>query len=152
MIKLIVLVTLLFVETQANDCFDRCQIVDWTGAKSNAILSEGSWDRGWSDEMDLLPLTNYHCIMKCANKLTKATMSVVMDTTHDKFNAQCIMIENLDFCVQYWKQRNDVDCEEPIRNMVKQAFQAESGTSDCYNEYINASYSSKFENSTVLKN
>ena len=61
--------------------------------------------------------------MKCANMLSKATMDLALDNMHEKFNHQCILIENLDYCVQYWKQKYDVDCEVPIKNMVQQNFQ-----------------------------
>ena len=50
-------------------------------------------------------------------------MALALDDLHEKFNARCIMIENLDYCVQYWKQLNEVDCEEPIKDMVRQNFQ-----------------------------
>ena len=68
-------------------------------------------------------ITNYHCIMKCANTLSKVTMDFALDNMQDKFNPQCILIENLDYCVQYWKKKRNVDCEGPIKNMVKQNFQ-----------------------------
>ena len=48
-----------------------------------------------------MEITHYHCIMKCANTLSKVTMDLAMDNMEDKFNHQCILIENLDYCVQY---------------------------------------------------
>ena len=127
MIRYIV-VALFLLGCGANDCFSPCEIV--LGVRGNfrghGLLSEGSFmdhrDRP-HDDLDRLPLTNYHCIMKCAHKLTKVTMTLALDDLYEKFNAHCIMIENLDYCVQYWKQMNDVDCEEPIKDMVEQNFQ-----------------------------
>ena len=129
MIIRLILVTLFLLECRANDCFSRCEIVLGYGGnfRTPALLSEGSFmDHRPHDALDRLPLTNYHCIMKCAHKLTKVTMALALDDLYEKFNAHCIMIENLDYCVQYWKQQNDVDCEEPIKNMVKQNFQVSS--------------------------
>ena len=87
-----------------------------------------SFDSGKGDFMGRLGITNYHCIMKCATRLSKATVDLAMDNLHEDYNHQCIFIESLDNsdnCVQYWKQNNQVDCEEPIRNMVKQNFYVE---------------------------
>ena len=136
MIQLI-LISLFLLGSQANECFERCDIFHnyfnyGEQVEEPAIIGEGAYTDISSlgstnglalDAMDKLPLTNYHCILKCANKLTKATMGLALDNLHEKFNAQCIMIENLDYCVQYWKQWNEDDCEEPIKNMVKQNFQ-----------------------------
>ena len=36
-------------------------------------------------------------------------------------------IESLDYCVQYWKQKNQVDCEWPIRDMAAQNFHVGTG-------------------------
>ena len=44
-----------------------------------------------------MEITHYHCIMKCANTLSKVTMDLAMDNMEDKFNHQCILIENLDY-------------------------------------------------------
>ena len=74
------------------------------------------------DYMGRVGITNYHCVMKCATKLSKATMDLAVDNLHEDYNHHCIFIESLDYCVQYWKQNNQVDCEEPMRNMVKQNF------------------------------
>eukprot|EP00093_Oithona_nana_P000046 00046.XXX_1477_1142_1 [CDS] Oithona nana genome sequencing. len=90
--------------------------------------------------------------MKCANRLSKATMDLALDNLHEDYNHQCIFIESLDYCVQYWKQNNQVDCEEPIRDMVKQNFHIGAvGTPnrDCLSKYISGTYTSKFENSTL---
>ena len=98
----IILVTLFFLGvSQANNCFDR----------SDCIYTSGP------------SLTNYHCIIRCANSLTKETMDMLLDNMQDKINHQCIWIENLDYCVQYYKQKKNMDCEGPIKNMVKQNFQ-----------------------------
>ena len=131
MIIRLILVTLFLLECRANDCFGQCKIV-YEGEFNQdtwyeGLLAEGSFnDHHPNDDLDRLPVTNYHCIMKCAHKLTKATMGLALDDLYEKFNAHCIMIENLDYCVQYWRQWNDVDCEEPIKNMVKQNFQVSS--------------------------
>ena len=61
--------------------------------------------------------------MKCANMLSKETMDLAMDNMQDKINHQCIWIENLDYCIQYYRQHMNMDCEGPIKNMVKQNFQ-----------------------------
>ena len=97
----IILVTLFFLGvSQANNCFD------------TAFCG-----RGWGAQ------THYHCIMKCANSLTKETMDMLLDNMQDKINHQCIWIENLDYCIQYYRQHMNMDCEGPIKNMVKQNFQ-----------------------------
>ena len=75
------------------------------------------------ESVETMHITNYHCILKCANMLSKVTMDLALDNMHEKFNPQCILIENLDYCVQYWKQTYSVDCEVPIKNMVQQNFQ-----------------------------
>ena len=110
-----ILITLFFVgNSRANNCFD----ID---TDSHCKIGNGKWDT--LSNVESMHITNYHCIMKCANLLSKATMDLALDNLHDKFNHECILIESLDFCVQYWKQNYDVDCEEPIKNMVKQNFQ-----------------------------
>ena len=128
MIRLI-FVTLFILECRANDCFGPCEISSYgsTGSivtmRGVALGGDSFGDDHPNDILDLVLLTNYHCIMKCAHKLTKVTMALALDDLHEKFNAHCIMIENLDYCVQYWKQWNEVDCEEPIKDMVRQNFQ-----------------------------
>ena len=124
MIKLI-FITLLLVETQANSCFDLCTI---NGEKATGRLGDGHprardtyVNHRDMSSMERIYITNYHCIMKCANMLTKATMDYALN--NDEFNFRCILLENLDYCVQYWKKVNGVDCEGPIKNMVKQNFQ-----------------------------
>ena len=112
MTRTITVVTLfLFEICRANNCFDTsiCKMIDET--------------THWPHNLGSMKITNYHCIMKCANTLSKVTMDFALDNIQDKFNHQCILIENLDFCVQYWKKKNNVDCEGPIKNMVKQNFQ-----------------------------
>ena len=70
-----------------------------------------------------LPITNYHCVMKCANKLSLATYGAILQPGFEReYNHECALIENLDYCVQLWKVMNDVDCEEPIRTMVRNTF------------------------------
>ena len=118
MIRTNIVVTLLFIAfigiCQANNCFDKssCKMIDQTKESYFYIMN-----------VEFMEITNYHCIMKCANTLSKVTMDLAMDNMQDKFNHQCILIENLDFCVQYWKKKRNVDCEVPIKNMVKQNFQ-----------------------------
>ena len=108
-----ILVALFFVgNSRANTCFD---------IETDCKIGNGKWDT--LSTVESMFITNYHCIMKCANLLSKATMDLALDNLHDKFNHECILIENLDFCVQYWKRNYDVDCEEPIKIMVKQNFQ-----------------------------
>ena len=70
-----------------------------------------------------LPITNYHCVMKCANKLSQATYGAILQPGFEReYNHECALIENLDYCVQLWKVMNNVDCEEPIRTMVRNTF------------------------------
>ena len=58
----IILVTLFFLGvSQANNCFDR----------SDCIYTSGP------------SLTNYHCIIRCANSLTKETMDMLLDNMQD---------------------------------------------------------------------
>ena len=123
----LIFVSLFLLGCRANDCFGPCEISSYGSGGSISTtrgytLGEGSFGEN-HDILNRVFLTNYHCIMKCAHKLTKVTMALAMDDLHEKFNARCIMIENLDYCVQYWKQLNEVDCEEPIKDMVRQNFQ-----------------------------
>ena len=114
MVRIILVVTLLFNGIcQANDCFD----------KSNCYMIDETEYYDPERYVGSMMITNYHCIMKCANTLSKVTMDFALDNMQDKFNHQCILIENLDYCVQYWKKKRNVDCEGPIKNMVKQNFQ-----------------------------
>ena len=103
---------------QASGCFEKCEI-NYGGS----FVPLGKFGNENTDNyMDRLPVTNYHCVMKCANMLSQATMELSFGALHEKFNHECILIESLDYCVQYWKQRNNVDCEEPIREMAKRNF------------------------------
>ena len=71
----------------------------------------------------VLPITNYHCVMKCANQLSQATMGPILQPGFEnEYNHECVLIENLDYCVQLWKVMNNVDCEVPIRTMVANTF------------------------------
>ena len=104
----IILVTLFFLGlSQANICFEKsnCRVYNEITKRSQ------------------MSITHYHCIMKCANMLSKETMDLAMDHMQDKINHQCIWIENLDYCIQYYRQHMNMDCEGPIKNMVKQNFQ-----------------------------
>merc|ERR1712004_563129 len=100
-----ILVILVFIGiSRANDCFGTHDIC--------TIGSRGNW-------VESLRVTNFHCIMKCANSLSKSTMGMALDTdnSQDRFNHQCILIDNLDFCVQLWKKKYDVDCDVPIKKI-----------------------------------
>eukprot|EP00093_Oithona_nana_P004858 04858.XXX_154638_155371_1 [CDS] Oithona nana genome sequencing. len=82
-----------------------------------------------------LPITNYHCVMKCANQLSQATMGPILQPGFEiEYNHECVLIENLDYCVQLWKVMNNVDCEKPIRTMVANTF----GENDnrCMRDYV----------------
>ena len=106
MIRMSVVVLFFIGISYANNCFDRanyCNIYD--------------------KDHNKMSITHYHCIIKCANILSKATMDFALDNMQDKLNHQCIFIENLDYCVQKWKQDDNMDCEGQIKNMVKQNFQ-----------------------------
>ena len=114
-----ILVALFFIAIcQANDCFDIIRYSCRTGNPENR-----SYRFDTSTDVENMRLTHYHCIMKCANLLSTATMDLALNNLHEKLNHECILIENLDFCVQYWKQNRNVDCEVPIKNMLKQNFQ-----------------------------
>ena len=113
MIRLI-LVSLFLHGIQANHCFDR---------SNNCFMKNEQASYYNYESVETMHITNYHCILKCANMLSKVTMDLALDNMHEKFNPQCILIENLDYCVQYWKQTYSVDCEVPIKNMVQQNFQ-----------------------------
>lgn len=107
------LVVLFFIGiSRANDCFD---------VNNNCRLGV----ENYNSNMLTTKVTDFHCVMQCANSLSKSTMGVALDTDnmHEKFNHQCILIDNLDFCVNLWKQKYNVDCEVPIKNMVKRTFQ-----------------------------
>ena len=102
------IILLFFISVgHANNCFDR----------SNCQIFNSKTGRA------AMQITHYHCIMKCANILSKETMNFAVDNMQDKLNHQCIYIENLDYCVQKWKHNFNMDCEGPIKNMVQQNFQ-----------------------------
>ena len=108
--NILVVTSIFFGISEANNCFDKstCQMIDQTPKSYFNIMNIGGME-----------ITHYHCIMK-------VTMDLAMDNMEDKFNHQCILIENLDYCVQYWKMNINVDCEGPIKNMIKQNFQVSS--------------------------
>merc|ERR1711976_105803 len=143
----LIFVTLFLLGCRANDCFGPCEISSY-GSGGRISTTRGVTLGENHNILNHVVLTNYHCIMKCAHKLTKVTMALALDDLHEKFNARCIMIENLDYCVQYWKQLNEVDCEEPIKDMVRQNFQS-TWDDNCYNDYVNGDYISKFQNVTL---
>ena len=121
---IVLLLLWLTSSCQANGCFEKCEI-DYGGSFDplGKIGNENT-----DNYMDRLLITNYHCVMKCANMLSQATMELGFGALHEKFNHGCILIESLDYCVQYWKQINDVDCDEPIKNMVKRNFKVSTST------------------------
>merc|ERR1712062_153464 len=109
----------------ANHCFSPCKIMRLgpSGTKEQMMGTIGDQAYYHEPSINGLPITNYHCVMKCANQLSQATMGTIMQPGFEKeYNHECVLIENLDYCVQYWKVMSNVDCEEPIRTMVKNTF------------------------------
>ena len=114
MIRTILVILFLLGSSRANNCFDLCHYCRISIASRDSLSYLGR-----------MRVTNFHGIMQCANSLSQSTMGMALETDNlqEKFNHQCILIDNLDFCVQLWKQKYDVDCEVPIKNMVKRNFQ-----------------------------
>merc|ERR1712062_831586 len=110
----------------ADHCFAPCNIksIGSAGGMYSEMATLGD-DQDYGDIKGIngLPITNYHCVMKCANKLSLATYGAILQPGFEReYNHECALIENLDYCVQLWKVMNNVDCEEPIRTMVRNTF------------------------------
>ena len=110
----------------ANHCFAPCVIKTLGTGSGGGIMTMTNMgtigDQGFGGTKGL-PITNYHCVMKCANQLSQATMGPILQPGFEiEYNHECVLIENLDYCVQLWKVMNNVDCEEPIRTMVRNTF------------------------------
>ena len=109
----------------SNHCFAPCQMKSLGSGGGirhtmGTIGDEELYDVGG---IKVLPITNYHCVMKCANQLSQATMGPILQPGFkNEYNHECVLIENLDYCVQLWKVMNNVDCEVPIRTMVANTF------------------------------
>ena len=108
----------------ADHCFAPCQIKSpGTGGDMRSFTATLGDDYEGYGGINGLPITNYHCVMKCANKLSLATYGAILQPGFEReYNHECALIENLDYCVQLWKVMNNVDCEEPIRTMVRNTF------------------------------
>ena len=120
----LVIIAMMVWTNNADHCFSPCEITR-TGTSGGQMSYMGTIG-DYSDQrhgINGIPITNYHCVMKCANQLSQATMGTILQPGFEKeYNHECVLIENLDYCVQYWKVMNNVDCEEPIRTMVKNTF------------------------------
>ena len=112
-------------DDDSNHCFAPCQMKSLGSGGGirhtmGTIGDEELYDVGG---IKVLPITNYHCVMKCANQLSQATMGPILQPGFkSEYNHECVLIENLDYCVQLWKVMNNVDCEVPIRTMVANTF------------------------------
>ena len=112
-------------DDDSNHCFAPCQMKSLGSGGGirhtmGTIGDEELYDVGG---INALPITNYHCVMKCANQLSQATMGPILQAGFkNEYNHECVLIENLDYCVQLWKVMNNVDCEVPIRTMVANTF------------------------------
>ena len=112
-------------DDDSNHCFAPCQMKSLGSGGGirhtmGTIGDEELYDVGG---IKVLPITNYHCVMKCANQLSQATMGPILQPGFkNEYNHECVLIENLDYCVQLWKVMNNVDCEVPIRTMVANTF------------------------------
>ena len=106
----------------ANHCFAPCEIKTRGPGGSFESNMGTIGEQGYGGTKGL-PITNYHCVMKCANQLSQATMGPILQPGFEiEYNHECVLIENLDYCVQLWKVMNNVDCEKPIRTMVANTF------------------------------
>merc|ERR1712029_649669 len=117
----LVIFAMMVWTTNADHCFAPCEIKSpgTGGGMSSGMATIGDGYGG----INGLPITNYHCVMKCANKLSQATYGAILQPGFQReYNHECALIENLDYCVQLWNVMNDVDCEEPIRDMVRNTF------------------------------
>merc|ERR1712062_599323 len=148
----LVIFAMMVWTNNADHCFSPCKIVRLgpSGTKERMMgnIGDQAYDYNW-DGINGLPITNYHCVMKCANQLSQATMGTILQPSFEKeYNHECVLIENLDYCVQYWKVLNDVDCEEPIRTMVKNTFGVSKN--DCLNTFVRDEKSGIFEKKSLL--
>merc|ERR1712062_691210 len=149
----LVIFAMMVWTNNADHCFAPCQIksIGSAGCMYSEMATLG--DDQDNGGINGLPITNYHCVMKCANKLSVATYGTILQPGFEReYNHECALIENLDYCVQLWKVMNNVDCEEPIRTMVRNTF-GENDAS-CMRTYASGrnTYSKFFEhlqNSTL---
>merc|ERR1712062_443104 len=119
-ITLVIFVMMVWTNN-ADHCFAPCNIksIGSAGGMSPEMATIGDGYGG----INGLPITNYHCVLKCANQLSVATYGTILQPGFEReYNHECALIENLDYCVQLWKVMNNVDCEEPIRTMVRNTF------------------------------
>ena len=99
MIRLI-LVSLFLHGSQANNCFERCEILSSTYGDYDGLVGEDVRH----DYMGRVAITNYHCIMKCANRLSKATMDLALDNLHEDYNHQCTVVLEMMWTPQLFLQ------------------------------------------------
>merc|ERR1712062_666359 len=121
----------------ANHCFAPCKVMNigLSGTIEKHMGTIGDQDYGVYGGTRGIPITNYHCVMKCANQLSQATMGPILQPGFEiEYNHECVLIENLDYCVQLWKVINNVDCEKPIRTMVANTFGANDNR--CMRDYV----------------
>ena len=118
---MVLLLYTMVLTSNANNCFEPCVIKTY-GASGTPQVHDATIGGAKSFGIFGLPLTNYHCILQCANKITYQTVGYVMPEGSN-YNRECVLIDNLDYCVQLWKQLNDVNCEEDIYSMVLETFQ-----------------------------
>merc|ERR1711862_987612 len=120
----LVIFAMMVWTNNADHCFAPCQIKSpGTGGNMRSFTATLGDDYEGYGGINGLPITNYHCVMKCANKLSQETYGTILQPGFEReYNHECALIENLDYCVQLWKVMNNVDCEEPIRDMVRNTF------------------------------
>ena len=91
----------LIVQTKANSCFDIC--TEKTFGRSGELnVHSALVDKKY-------PITNYHCILKCAFAITQATNSILLD--------------NLDYCNRLWTSMwKEIDCDDAMKEFVRDTF------------------------------
>ena len=95
---------ILILQTQANSCFDPC--------KDKVFSPSGTIYENKALVGKKYPITNYHCILKCALAITQATT-----LSND------VLLDNLDYCNRLWKSMwEEVDCDDAMKEFVRETF------------------------------
>ena len=84
-----------------------------------------------STDVGILPLTNYQCILKCATIITKEI---------NEYFDHCVWLDNLIYCMEMWKKYYEVDCHEPMKNVVQNKKNQRLKPPQCFIDYINGTY------------
>ena len=98
------ILSFLALQAKANKCFDPCNYKTF-GRGGEVLYKAALVDKKY-------PMTNYHCILKCAMAMTKETT-----LSND------VLLDSLDYCNRLWKAMwNEVNCDDAIKDFVRETF------------------------------